>query len=115
MGSEDLSARAAAALASIIPNSSSLLLPSPPAAPGHLAAHLAAGPLSERVEDAGEKTLLLCDILGDSGLDAPYGLGYRGSATRIGGGGDGSRFSSLSSLICCRISSFCFCCLLGRL
>ena len=94
-----MSARVAAALASIIPNSSSLLLLSPPAAPGHLAAHLAAGPWDERVEDAGEKTLLLCDILGDSGLDAPYGLGYRGSATRIGGGGDGSRFSSLSSLI----------------
>ena len=77
-----------------------------PFAWGHLAAHLEAGPWDERLGAAGEKSLLLCDSLGDSGLAAPNGLGYRGSATRTGG--DGSRFCSLSSLICCRTSSLFF-------
>ena len=83
--------RARAAAADASPNSSSLLLLSRP-----FLAHLAY-PTDERVEVDGEKSLLLCDILGDSGLAASNGLGYRGGTAR--GGGDGSWFCRLFSLI----------------
>ena len=79
--------RARAAAADASPNSSSLLLLSRP-----FLAHLAY-PRDERVEVDGEKSLLLCDILGDSGLAASNGLGYRGGTARVGG--DGSWFCRL--------------------
>lgn len=93
-------ARAPVAAAARPNSSSSLLLMSWPFFA------LLAYPRDERVE-AGEKSLLLCDILGDAGLAASNGLGYRGDPAR--GTGDGPRACCLICLICVISLSFLSC------